>query len=241
MFLSVIIPAYNEEKHILSSLIQVANFLTRQGYPYEIVVVDDGSRDSTYCIAKSFAETNGNVLVLKNPRNEGKGAVVKNGVMTAQGEYILFMDADYSTPIEEVENMLNLLALDNNYDFVIASRMMEDSRVIKKELPLRIVLGKLYHYIVASLFLRGITDYNCGFKLYRKKIAKELFNLIVTKNYTFDVELLYLARKLGYRHKEMPVTWRHSHNSKVRPFVDGIKSLVSLARIKLRYTKFPEK
>jgi len=201
MFLSVVIPAYNEERHILSTSMQVTNFLTRRAYSYEIIVVDDGSRDDTYYMAKSFAETNSNVLVLKNPRNEGKGAAVKNGVMAAQGEYILFMDADYSTPIEEVENMLNLLTSENNYDFVIASRMMEGSRIIKKEPPLRIVLGKFYHYIVASLFLGGITDYNCGFKLYRKKIAKELFNLIVSKNYTFDVELLYLARKLGYRHK----------------------------------------
>ena len=144
------------------------------------------------------------------------------------------MDADFSTSINESGNMLEFLAHNDSYDFVIASRHVSGSKILKEEPLLRFFLGRVYHFIVAALFLGGISDYNCGFKLYRKDVARRLFGLISSSDYTFDVELLYIAQKLGYRYKEMPVVWQHSPCSKVRPFLDGVRSLTSLARIKLR-------
>jgi len=233
IFLSVVIPAYNEESQIASTLNKTVDFLSGYGRAYEIIVVDDGSKDNTYGIIKKFAADSPRIIVLRSAGNQGKGTAVKNGVMAAQGEYVLFMDADFSTPIDEVEDMLEFLMHDANYDFVIASRHAPGSRIVRREPPLRVLLGRVYHFIVAILFLRGISDYNCGFKLYRRDVAKKLFGFMSSADYTFDVELLYMAKKLGYRHKEMPVIWQHNPCSKVRPFLDSIKSLVSLAGIKL--------
>lgn len=233
IFLSVVIPAYNEESRIASTLAEAKDFLSAYGRPYEIIVVDDGSKDNGYAAAKKLAAGDRGIIVLKNGRNMGKGAAVKRGVMEAAGEYILFMDADSSTSINEAQGMLEFLIREPAYDFVIASRHVPGSKIAKEEPLLRVLLGRAYHFIVSAMFLGGISDYNCGFKLYRRDIAKKLFNLMSCADYTFDVELLYIARKLGYRHKEMPVTWQHNPDSKIRPFLDGIKSLASLMKIGL--------
>jgi dolichyl-phosphate beta-glucosyltransferase len=237
MFLSIVIPAYNEESKIIATLESIIDFLSKKNYSYEIIVVDDGSRDNTYHITKNFAEKNKNVLVLKNQKNEGKGSAIKKGVMSAQGEYILFMDADHSTPINEIDKMLSLLESNKHYGFVFGSRYVNGAKILIKEPFLRILLGKIYHYIVKIFILRGVKDYNCGFKLFRKNTAKNLFSQIFSKDYTFDVELFLLAKQLGYRYKEIPVTWKHNSDSKVKPFIDGVKSLFSLIKIKLNYSK----
>jgi dolichyl-phosphate beta-glucosyltransferase len=237
MFLSVVIPAYNEEKHILATLEKIARFLSAKSFLYEIIVVDDGSRDRTYETAKGFAQSSDRVRVLQNSVNEGKGSAVRKGVMASGGKYVLFLDADYSTSIEEIDKMLPLLEMDDRYDFVIASRHIEGARILRDEPFIRVFFGKIYHVLVKLLFLRGVSDYNCGFKLYRREVARDLFSRILIKDYTFDAELLFLAQRLRYRYKEMPVTWRHNPHSKVRPFVDGIKTLRSLIEIQRNYRR----
>jgi len=235
MFLSIVIPAYNEESKIIATLESIIDFLSKKNYSYEIIVVDDGSRDNTYHITKNFAEKNKNVLVLKNQKNEGKGSAIKKGVMSAQGEYILFMDADHSTPINEIDKMLSWLESNKHYGFVFGSRYVNGAKILIKEPFLRILLGKIYHYIVKIFILRGVKDYNCGFKVFRKEVAKTLFSQLSCKDYTFDVELLLLSKLLGYRFKEIPVVWTHNIHSKVRPFIDGIKSFFGILKIKINY------
>jgi len=235
MFLSLIIPAYNEEKKIPATLENISKFLAQKEYTYEIIVVNDGSADNTHKVTEYFASTNKNVSILDNSKNEGKGASLKKGILASKGEYILFMDADYSTPIEEIDNMLSLLTQDSRYDFLIGSRYAEGANILRNEPLFRILLGRIYHYLVKVLLLGGIRDYNCGFKLYRKNVAKDLFPRLNCKGYAFDAELLYLAKHLSYRYKEMPITWKHNPDSKVKPFIDGVKTFFSLIRIKIDY------
>ncbi len=235
IFLSVVIPAYNEEKTIAGTLEDIARHLLTKVHTHEVIVVDDGSRDRTCAIAEDFSHRDAHVRVVKSPQNEGKGAALKRGFMAARGKYILFLDADYSTRIEEADKMLGLLERDERYDFVIGSRAAKGAHIVTPEPFLRILLGTFYHFLVVLFLVKGVGDYNCGFKLYRAKAAKDLFSRLIARDYTFDAEMFFLAGRLGYRFMEMPVTWRHGANSKVRPLRDGVRALGALIGIRLNY------
>jgi len=225
---SVIIPAFNEERNIQHTLKSVLVYLKGKPYGYEVIVIDDGSSDETYSRSLEFGD---NVKLYRNEKNMGKGGAIKRGIELAIGDYILFMDADNSTDIEEIEKFLPLITSD--LDVVIGSRRAKGANVETPEPLIRIVMGWIY-YMAASFLLIGkiVSEPNCGFKMYRAEIAKRLFSLLQLNDWVFDVELLYLIKRYNYRIAEVPVRWNHCSDSKVRPFKDGINSFIGLLKIK---------
>jgi len=231
-FLSIIIPAYNEEKRLLPTLDQICKYLSRQNYPYEVIVVDDGSTDNTLQIAGDFANSNGHIVVLTNGQNRGKGYTVRNGMLSAKGKYVFFTDADLSTPIEELEKCLPYLI--NSHDVIIGSRSLPNSDIIVHQPRYREIMGKTFNFIVNMLLLRGIVDTQCGFKGFKKEVVKKVFNRCKIDGFSFDVEALYLSRKFNYKIKEIPIRWRNSALSKVRPVKHSIQMFKDLINIKIK-------
>lgn len=211
-FLSVVIPAFNEEARIGRSLERVCAFLARQPWESEVLVVDNASTDGTRAVVEAFAQTSPAVVLLCEARR-GKGAAVRTGMLAARGEYALFSDADLSTPIEEAGQLLE--ALPEGYDVAIASRALAASRLPVRQPWRRELMGRLFNQVVRALAVPAIADTQCGFKLFRREVARELFGRQTIAGWAFDVEILFLARRLGYRVAELPVTWANSPQSKV--------------------------
>ncbi|MFH1867584.1 MAG: dolichyl-phosphate beta-glucosyltransferase [Candidatus Omnitrophota bacterium] len=228
--LSIIIPAYNEEANLSSTLKDISVYLKNKDYGYEVIVVDDGSDDQTVNIASGSKALFSSFILIKNGENHGKGYSVKKGVQAAEGEYILFMDADNSTRIDQLDKLMP--ALNEGYDVALASRRVPGAEVESSQPLHRIVMGNIY--IILSRLLLGSTvkDYNCGFKLYKKDAAKLLFSFLTRSDWSFDAELIFLISKFGLKAKEVPVKWVDKRTSKVRPLQDGIKSFLSLIKIK---------
>ena len=231
-FLSIIIPAYNEEKRLLTTISKIDAYLSRGGFPYEVIVVNDGSTDNTPQMVEKFADTNTHVVVLTNDRNYGKGYSVRKGMLSARGEYVFFSDADLSTPIEEIEKCLPYLA--GGYDVVIGSRGMPESKIIIQQPWYREKMGKMFNSIVNMVLLKGIIDTQCGFKGFKKDVAKKVFSRCVINGFFFDVEALYLSQKFNFRIKEIPIRWENSALSKVNPIKDSLQMLKDLFRIKTK-------
>ncbi|MBI3313343.1 MAG: glycosyltransferase family 2 protein [Candidatus Omnitrophica bacterium] len=229
VYLSVIIPAYNEASRIAPTLESVMRFLKSQAYLSEIIVVDDGSQDETAAVATKIL-SNFPHLVLKNKINHGKGFVVRQGMMEAHGEYLLFSDADLSTPIEEVSGFIKELM--QGYDLVIGSRALPDSNIEVHQPFWRENMGRVFNLLARCLSFRQIHDSQCGFKCFKGEVAKRLFSLQKLNGFSFDVEIIYLAQRLGYRILEKPVTWRNSPQSRVNALKDSWSMLVDLFRIR---------
>lgn len=234
MFLSIVIPVYNEEGRLLKSLQNIVGFLDT--YPYldkkEIIIIDDGSKDTTREIAERFSKMNHiPTLVLKNEVNRGKGYAVKRGVFLSKGDYILFTDADLSTPIEEIKKFIPLLCED--YEVIIGSRALKDSQVLIPQPWYREAMGKIFNLFVQVLVMRGIKDTQCGFKVFKARVAKEVFQRARIDRFAFDVEALVISRKLQYRIKEVPVVWINSYDSKVHIIKGSFRMLIDLFRIAL--------
>jgi dolichyl-phosphate beta-glucosyltransferase len=211
-FLSVAISAYNEEQRISPTLRTIIDYLSSQPYTWEIVVNDDGSKDRTVEVVKSFADER--IRVIESPVYQGKGGGIKRAMLNSRGEYILFSDADLATPITEVEKMLPLLAKD--YDLVIGCRIQPDGYDMRESQPLyRRAFGKFYHFLVWALVLRGIKDTQSGFKCFRKEVAERLFSQQKLNSIIFDVEILYMARRYGYRIAEVPIKWNDASGSRM--------------------------
>jgi len=226
VYLSFIIPAYNEEFRIGKTLETVLDYFTQQNYTYEIIVVDDGSNDRTPDVVAGYPE----VILFKQPQNKGKGAAVRRGMLESTGEYRLFSDADLSTPIVETERLLKELA--NGSDICIGSRALQ-SELIKKHQPFyREFMGKTFNKIVQLLVFKGISDTQCGFKCFSKQVAEAIFPLTKIDGFGFDVEILFLATKFGYKIKELPVEWHNDDRSKVNPITDSLKMLNEIIRIR---------
>ena len=232
--LSVIFPAYNEETRIVPSLEKTLAYLKNKGGTFEIIIVDDGSADRTAELAGNIVERNPEVHLLSLRPNRGKGNAVKEGVMTARGRSIFFTDADLSTPIGEIENFLTEL---KNHDIVIGSRSIEGARVVVHEPLYRELLGKLFNKFVRALAVPGFVDTQCGAKMFRRDAAKKIFPYLKTARFSFDVEVLYLARRFGLSVKEMPVEWHYSANTRVRTFQDGPRMLWDLLKIRWMHRK----
>jgi dolichyl-phosphate beta-glucosyltransferase len=223
--LTVVIPAYNEERRLSATLESIrAYFATRH---YQIIVVDDGSSDATAEQARRFA----GVEVLRLDKRQGKGAAVRHGMMAAGGERILFCDADRSTAITFLRS-LEAAMVENGADVAIASRGLKASKILVSQPIYRVWLGKVFNLIVQAALLPGIWDTQCGFKLFSRRAARDIFARAKLDGYSFDVEALYLARKLGYRIVELPVAWRNDPDSRVKVYRDSLQMLRDLWRIR---------
>jgi dolichyl-phosphate beta-glucosyltransferase len=229
--LSVIIPAYNEELRLPSTLRKILNYLSSAGYDFELIVVDDGSSDGTVALVNRIAAEDGRVRLLSNNGRRGKGFSVRNGILSASGRYRVFSDADLSTPIEEVEKLIGRLK--SGCDVVFGSRALSDSDVVVREAWYRDAMGKVFGFLVRSIALPGVSDSQCGFKGFSGNVASRLFALQRLTGFAFDVEILFIARKMGLSTEEVPVRWIDSPKSKVNPVLDSFKMLCELIKIRI--------
>jgi dolichyl-phosphate beta-glucosyltransferase len=230
-FLSVIIPAYNEEARLEPSLDTITRYFAGQEYETEIVVVDDGSTDRTCDIIEEWSRKSPlTVRLERNPRNLGKGAAVRNGMLAGKGEYLLFSDSDLSTPIETIEDFLPHFKL--GAEVVIGSRKTRLAHITKAQHWLRRNLGKVFVVLANLLLGTRLTDFTCGFKCFSRLAAKEIFSRSRVFGWAFDGEILFLAHRLGYRIVEVPVTWAHAGGSRVKLRRDVFNSLIGLLQIR---------
>ena len=233
--LSIVIPAFNEEKRLTSTLDAVAAYAARLGGGAETIVVDDGSADGTTALVRKYARAHAGVRLIENGRNRGKGYAVRRGVLEATGERILFTDADLSAPIEEVEKLLPWF--EQGYDVVIGSRALAESRILVHQSAARETMGRIFNLLVQCLALRGIRDTQCGFKCFRRAPARDVFKRQTLTGFSFDVEVLHLASRLGYRIREVPVTWSNSADTRVNALWDSARMFLDLLRIRLRHRR----
>lgn len=235
MELSVVIPAYNEEKRLPTTLEKVCQFLNESSYQgIEVIVVDDGSSDNTAGVVNEMAKECEFVKLIKLPGNRGKGYAVNQGVLEAKGDYVLFMDADNSTPITELDKLLTVMNK-GKWSLVIASRYLQESNVRVEQPWYRVLMGRLGNLLINMFLLRGIKDTQCGFKLFRNDIAKAIFKRQTIWRFAFDMEILFIARKLGYSFKEVPVSWVNVEGSRLRPIKDGLRTFRDLLKIRSQY------
>lgn len=223
--LSVVIPAYNEESRLPATLEALQEFLS--GREHEIIVVDDGSSDRTAEAAEEFG-----CRVVRHPRNLGKGAAVKTGVLASSGDLVLVTDADLAAPVTELPKLEK--ALISGADIAIGSREAPGARVKRASFKRRLA-GKAFNLLVRVLTGLPYRDTQCGFKLFRGEAAGALFSLAECRGYCFDVEVLLLARKMGFRSKEVGVEWCDAPGSKVTLGRDGWRMLRELAEIRRRF------
>jgi dolichyl-phosphate beta-glucosyltransferase len=231
--LSVVIPAYNEERRLGASLDKVFAFLKKRRRPFEVLVVDDGSYDGTAPLVRRMASRHKGLRLVMNGGNRGKGASVAHGVAQAKGSSILMTDADLSTPIQE---LIPLEAALKRADIAIGSRALHRERITKRQPFYREAGGRFFNLLVQALALKGIADTQCGFKLFKADVARKLFAKQRVPRFGFDVEALYLARTMGYSIAEISVSWENSPETKVRPVRDGLRTFLDLALI--RYYDF---
>ena len=230
MDLSVVIPAYDEERRIGATLERIVAYLRRRGGTSEILVVADGCRDRTVDVVKGVETAGLPLRVLDSGVNHGKERCVRRGMLAARGTFRLFTDADLSTPIEELEKLRGALAA--GHDVAIGSRRLPESRVDVPQPWWRRAMGWGFNWCVQHLAVPGIADTQCGFKLFSADAARQIFSRQRIDEFGFDVEVLWIARKLGLRVAEVPVTWLDDPDSKVRPVSDAWRMLVDLQRIR---------
>lgn len=230
IYLSVVVPAYNEEKRIGFSLFRIKEYLQSRHLSSEIILVDDGSTDRTAEVSREIMEGYPDFRVITLPQNRGKGAAVRAGMLQARGELVLFTDADLSTPIEELEKFMPLIR--EGYDLVIGCRALPESVIKERQSWLREHLGKCFNLLVRLLVLRGFRDTQCGFKLFRKEAAREIFFRLETEGFAFDVEALLLARRLGFRVAQVPVVWINHPQSRVRLVRGSLSMFIDLLKIR---------
>lgn len=213
--LSVVIPARNEAKRITPTLIDIDRYLEKQPYMYEIIVVDNGSTDDTAAVVSRYRDQveHSAVFVLHEPC-PGKGCTVQHGVAKCRGDYILFMDADNATRIEEMEKVWP--KFEAGYDVVIGSRRIKGARLAKKQPWVREMMGRAGNLMIRMLAVPGISDTQCGFKVFSRLAAQEIFSAITIERWGFDIEVLALARKWGFKIAEIPVTWYHMETELIK-------------------------
>jgi dolichyl-phosphate beta-glucosyltransferase len=224
--LSIVIPSYNEEVRLPGTLGRLAEYLPTLGLRTEVLIVDDGSRDRTAAVAESFADRIIGLRVLSNGENRGKGYSVRHGMLEAQGNIVLFTDADLSAPIEESDKLIG--ALKEGYDVAIGSRALNRSLITTHESPFREFAGIIFNKIVRIILRLPFVDTQCGFKAFRRERCRIIFEQQRIEGFGFDPELLYLARHNGLRTIEIPVRWGHSPATKVSMLRDSLKMFVDI-------------
>jgi glycosyltransferase involved in cell wall biosynthesis len=228
-FLSIIIPTHNEEARLPDTLRQVFGFIAAQPYSTEVLVVENGSSDRTFQIASEFARDNPQLCVLQN-NQRGKGIAVRQGMLAAQGEYRFMCDVDLSMPVSEINRFLPPHL--DGYDIAIASR--EAPGAIRYNEPYyRHFVGRIYNGLIRTLALPGLQDTQCGFKCFKASVAEDLFRRQILDGWSFDVEILFIARLSGYQVIEVPIPWYYNPHSKIRVARDSLKMGLDLLTIRL--------
>lgn len=232
MNLSIIIPAYNEEKRIIPTIEKIKEYLLQQKSieNWEIIIIDDGSKDNTRNIANEAISKDSQIKINPPRQNRGKGFSVKEGMLQAKYDLKLFSDADLSTPIEMLDRFIPYL---EDYDIIIGSRSAEGAEIKIKQPWYRSIPGKVFPLLVRTLILRGVKDTQCGFKLFQYDAAQFLFQKQRLDRFSFDAELLYLAKKYNYKIKEVPVVWVNVLDSKLNPIKDSYRMFMELLKIKI--------
>lgn len=214
-FLSVIIPAYNEEKRLPITLLAVDKYLSEQAYPYEILVVNDGSGDNTVNVVKSFEAMIRNLRCIGYEKNRGKGYAVRFGMLKARGKYRLFTDSDNSTSVDQIEKLIPYLKPRGDCDVVIGSRAAKGHKILVHQPFYREMIGKAGKKLIQTMAVPGIQDTQCGFKCFTAKSAERIFQKQTIERWGFDFEALAIARLLGYKIKEIPIVWANDCESKL--------------------------
>jgi len=231
--ISIVIPAYNEENVIGGTLDEVSEYLDGRGLNYEIILVSDGSADNTEKIALSKSAVNKRIKVLSNGRNMGKGFSVKKGCLSASGDVIVFTDSDLSYPISEVEKPLKMIR-SKTADVAIGSRTVSGARIVVHTSPLRKVMSMVFNLFVRLIAIKGIGDTQCGFKAFSRTAVKDIFSMQTMRGFSFDVELIYIAKKLGFKVREFPIIWAKSaESSSVNPVSDSFAMFLDIIKIRL--------
>lgn len=235
-FLSVIIPAYNEELRLLPTLTRIADFLRQQPYTAEVLVVENGSTDQTSAVAERFIKEAVlpadpfQVTLLHSP--QGKGVAVRQGMLAANGDYRVISDADLAVPIEEVTKFLPPALDPCLFDIAIASR--EAPGAVRNDEPVyRHIMGRVFNFLVRIMAVPGVQDTQCGFKCFTKAAAEFLFSVQRIDGWGFDVEVLHIASLHGLHMVEIPVNWYYGHNSKIRPIHNTVSMVLELIKIRM--------
>lgn len=224
-------PAYNEQDRIGPTLLRLSEYLGSQPYSWRVVVVSDGSKDATASIVQNFAQTHEGFELVDSQPNRGKGFVVRKGMIETEAEWLLFSDADLAAPIEEIEKLWK--AVEKGAPIAIGSRPLKESRLEVRQPWYRELAGRTFNLAVQTLAVRGIKDTQCGFKLFRQDVARDVFTRCKLDGFGFDFEALMIARDLGYETIEVPIRWSHQEGSKVNMLRDGTRMLGEL--VKLRF------
>ena len=228
--ISIVIPAYNEEKRLPQTLDRVVEYLSARQWTAEVLVVNDGSRDQTAALVESYARRHPMVRLINNPGNRGKGFSVKNGMVNAQQDWVLFTDAYLSTPIEEVEKLLAAVNRDHA-DGAIGSRALDRKLVSVHQSPFREYSGRFFNLVMRTLTGLPFADTQCGFKMLRREAAHEVYRRVQIFGFGFDAEALFIAKQLGYQVVEVPVRWANAEGSKVT-LLNGVQAFSDLVLVR---------
>jgi glycosyltransferase involved in cell wall biosynthesis len=227
---SIIIPAYNEGTRVGDTLEKVLAYVREQGGNAEIIAVNDGSSDNTAEIMRGYAATNPHLRILENPGNRGKGYSVRNGMLHAQGEILLFSDADLSSPIPEAAKLL--AAIRGGADVAIGSRWLRSDLQTQRQPLHRQIFGRVFNIMLRGILGLNFKDTQCGFKAFTRRAAITIFPMQNIERWGFDPELLYLAQKFNFNVVEVPVAWAHREGTRIRPLRDGTKMFLELLKIR---------
>lgn len=227
---SIVIPAYNESTRLGASLEKVLGYVHAHRWDAEVIVVNDGSRDNTAEVVRSFAAKDPILRLLENPGNRGKGYSVRNGMLHAQGRLILFSDADLSSPIEEAPKLLDALAA--GADIAIGSRWLQADTQTQRQPLHRQLFGRIFNLLLRLMLGLQFADTQCGFKAFKRAAAQAIFPQQKIERWGFDPEILFLARKLGFKVQEVPVLWGHSGDTRINPVVDGARMFQEMLRVR---------
>ena len=230
MTYSIVIPAYNESARIAASLDRILAYIGEQGWNAEVIVVDDGSTDDTAEIVREYSRRNASLHLLPNPGNRGKGYSVRNGMLHARGEILLFSDADLSSPIEEANKLFEAIA--NGNDVAIGSRWVRSELQTEKQPIHRQLFGRAFNLALRLTLGLHFKDTQCGFKAFTRRAAQTIFPLQTVERWGFDPELIFLAQKFGFRIEEVPVKWAHREGTRINPLRDGIRMLGEMIEIR---------
>jgi len=236
---SVVIPAYNEENRIGPFLDKLVTYSCSSSLTYEVIVVDDCSTDDTVGITAQYENKFEHFHLLRSKRNRGKGYSVKKGLLEAKGDFCLFMDADGSVEPDEIEKNLDCTRKEG-YDIFIGSRVLRDSNQVLDTRWYREFMGMIFNFFVRLFLFSDIRDTQCGFKIFRREVIKPIFSRVQIDGFGFDLELLYVAQRMGYRIKERPVSWHHVDGAKVRLLRDSVGMFFNILEVRSRHRRISE-